>query len=861
MSVSNVNSLRMAGLATGLDTESIVEQMSAASKLRINTEQQKLDLLQWKQEDYRSVITKITAFRDEYLDIANNDTNIGSSSLYSQKSATSSVSGITAVAAAGATEGTINISNIVQKATAASVQSTNAAVSGIKLGDSSATDGESYTVSFNLDGSTKDVTFTAGADADTTKANFLSALNAEYSSTDVTFSIDSDSDALVATDSSNALLKHTFKISSTTKDATELNAIGLEESTSSQINVGKKLSEMAFVTPLNGEGYSFTINGVDFDFSKDSTLYNVMTEINNSDAGVELSYSSITDKFTLETTSTGMDANLKITQESGNLLTALFGKDSGGNNIIDESPYVQSAVIMPNEITGDVAADGDGFGFKDGVSGDISELVNQAINVTVNGETQKISFWQYDSNGSKNTFETETSVLYQLNSSLEKAFGDDSPEFKYDESTKQFSLASANITDEISISKVDGTDGGSEKLLAALGFNDTNSSNVVDTSSKLSDLFTDLVPGTLCFSADTSNTFDITSDTTLQELMDAAVSDGGESLITLENGMIQLKGINEAASDKLSLETIFGDCYNYPGIAPVPPKEAEFSGTNAIIEVTKGSDKVQLTSTTNSFNIDKTTINVTDADLGVTDATITTTKDTSKAFVTMKSFIEDYNALISDLNTQIKTSRPTDDGTLSGDKYEPLTDEQREEMSDSEIENWEEKAKEGLLYQDDTIQAFLYDVRSAITGGGGSAIPALEDIGITISSSWKDYGKLILDEDKLESALQEDPDAIKDLFTDSENGIATLVKTAVNDSIATTGDTKGKLVLLAGASTSYTTENSISKQMEEYKKRIDELQENYEDEQERYWSKFTQLETLISQYNSQSEWLSSQFSS
>ena len=182
-------------------------------------------------------------------------------------------------------------------------------------------------------------------------------------------------------------------------------------------------------------------------------------------------------------------------------------------------------------------------------------------------------------------------------------------------------------------------------------------------------------------------------------------------------------------------------------------------------------------------------------------------------------------------------------------------------MSHSEIENWEEKAKEGLLYQGDTIQAFLYDVRSAITGGGGSAIPALEDIGITISSSWKDYGKLILDEDKLESALQEDPDAIKDLFTDSENGIATLVKTAVNDSIATTGDTKGKLVLLAGASTSYTTENSISKQMEEYKKRIDELQENYEDEQERYWSKFTQLETLISQYNSQSEWLSSQFSS
>lgn len=860
-SVSSASSLRMAGLVTGLDTESIVDQMTAGTKLKINSQQQKLDLLQWKQENYRSVITKITAFRDQYLDVVNKNTYMGSSSLYSKKTASSSVSGITATASSSAPEGTINVSKIIQKATAASISSGSAAVNGIKLDYSNATDGESYTVSFNLDGLTKDVTFVGGADETATQTNFLTAVNDAFNDCDVSFNMDSDGDALIATDTTNPLLKHTFTIDSTTENKTELAAIGLEEKASSQITTGKLLSDMAFVTPLNGEGYSFTINDVEFNFSNNSSLYQVMSQINNSDAGVNLSYSNITNKFTLETTSTGMGSALSITQESGNLLTAMFGQDSYGNDIVAQGSYLQSSSIMSDKLVGDVATDGEGFGFTDGVSGDISELINQSINVTVNGETQKISLWQYDTNGNKNTFESAASVTYQLNNSLKNAFGSDCPSFEYDETTQKFSLVSTYPNDEISVSALADTEGGSEKLLAALGFNDTNSSNIVDTSKKLSDFFTDLAPGTLCFSSDTSKTFDVTSDTTLQELMDAAISDDGESLITLNSGMLELKGINEGASDKASLETIFGECYHYPGIPPIPPVESKFSGTNAIIEITQGTDNVQITSSTNSFDVGGTTINVSGADVGEVDATITTTKDTSDALDTIKSFVEDYNALISDLNTQISTPRPTSDGSTSGDKYEPLTDDQREEMSDTEIENWEKQAKIGLLYQDDKIQSFLTDIRSAITGGGGSAIPSLEKMGITISTDYKDNGKLVINETKLQAALQEDPDSISDLFSDPDTGIAALVKNAVNKSVATTGATKGNLILLAGASTSYTTENTITKQLEEYKERIEDLQEDYEDEQERYWAQFTALETLTSKYNSQSEWLTSQFSS
>lgn len=861
MSIDSVNSLRMSGLVTGLDTESIVEQMTSLTKQRINTQQQKLDLLQWKQEDYRTVISEITEFKDTYFNLLKNETNIGSSSLYGKKTATSSVDGITVTASSSASEGTINVSNIVQKATAANVQSLNPAINGIKLDFSNATDGESYTVNINLDGLTKEVTFTGGADESTTQNNFLNAINSAFNEYDVAFSMDSDSEALVVSDLSNPLLKHTFTINSTTEERTELNAIGLEEKATSNITTGKKLSELAFVEPLSGDGYSFTINGVDFNFSKDTTLYQVMSQINNSDAGVDLSFSTITNKFTLETKSTGMDATLNITQKSGNLLTAMFGTDSDGNDIIPEGPYVQSASLMADRIVGDVPESGEGFGFADGVDGDISQLINQSINVTFNGETQKISLWQYDINGNKNSFANGDSVTYQLNNSLEKAFGDDCPKFEYNDKTQTFSLITQNPNDVISVSALEGTEG-SEKLLTALGFNDTNSTNAVDTSKKLSELFEGFIPGTLCFSADSSNTVTLTNDTTLQELMDAAVSDDGESLITLEDGMLQLKGINEAASDKPSLKTIFGDFYNYPGIPPVPPEDSEFTGTNAVIEITDGEDSVQLTSISNSFNVNGTTINVSGAELGATDATITTTKDTSGAFEAIKSFVEDYNTLIADLNNRVTTPRPTSDGSLSGDKYEPLTDEQREEMSDSEIEKWEEKAKEGLLYHDSTIQTFLYDLRSAMSGGSGSAIVALEDMGISISSNYEDNGKLILDESKLQAALQEDPEAIGEVFADPENGIATLVKDVLNDTVETTGSQKGSLVLLAGVkNTSTVNENTISKQLEEYAELISDLEDQYEEEYERYWSQFTQLETLTAQYNSQSEWLASQFSS
>ena len=94
----STNGIKNAGLLSGLDTENLVKQMASLTKSKINRQKQKLQSLQWKQESYRSVISKIKTFKDTYLNALNPETNIGSNYLMASFKATSSNSAVTATA-------------------------------------------------------------------------------------------------------------------------------------------------------------------------------------------------------------------------------------------------------------------------------------------------------------------------------------------------------------------------------------------------------------------------------------------------------------------------------------------------------------------------------------------------------------------------------------------------------------------------------------------------------------------------------------------------------------------------------------------------------------------------------------------
>ena len=124
----------------------------------------------------------------------------------------------------------------------------------------------------------------------------------------------------------------------------------------------------------------------------------------------------------------------------------------------------------------------------------------------------------------------------------------------------------------------------------------------------------------------------------------------------------------------------------------------------------------------------------------------------------VKKFFEEYNAMITEINTQV-TTRPSS-------SYGPLTEAQKAEMTETSIENWEKKAKEGILFNDGTMRALSSDLQSVMTKmlSSGISYQDLEEMGITMSQDYLDGGTIAFDEAKFKAAMASDPDKVAEVF-------------------------------------------------------------------------------------------------
>ncbi len=299
-------------------------------------------------------------------------------------------------------------------------------------------------------------------------------------------------------------------------------------------------------------------------------------------------------------------------------------------------------------------------------------------------------------------------------------------------------------------------------------------------------------------------------------------------------------------------------------------------GTNALVSV----DGVWTERSSNSFTVDGLTMSLLDttvtkitkadgteikpeeatlADLKSAGTTVeggTATVDVSKnvdgIVETMKSFVEDYNKLIEELNGYIDEDPDYKD-------YSPLTDEQRAGMSEKQIELWEEKAKTGLLRRDSSISTFLQSMRTAMYGRPEGSNISLYEIGIDTSNEWRDKGKLNFDEAKFRQVLEQDSAAVEDLFTASGDGLANQFNTILKDTANKSSASPGTLVQQAGVK-GYGSEkdNVLYRQLKDIDSRLERLKEQYEQEKARYWKQFNDMETYLSNMNTQSAWLSQQ---
>ena len=356
----------------------------------------------------------------------------------------------------------------------------------------------------------------------------------------------------------------------------------------------------------------------------------------------------------------------------------------------------------------------------------------------------------------------------------------------------------------------------------------------------------------------------ITADTTVSELLTAINNnkDAGVTAIYLDSANKFVLSSNEKGEGrKITL-----------GPDPDNPNNKKDDAANLIFGgvSTDGSDgemsilyngvQTTITSSSNTFSIDGLDIRATNtfntgsatAEGGVS---FTASADTEKVTETVKKFIEAYNAMIDEVRTQA-TTRPDSN-------YKPLTEDQKNEMNENSIKNWENKAKEGILFNSSALK----DLDNATQGifssmmMNGVSYDDLEKIGISFSDDYTAGGKIVFDEEKFKTAMDSDPEKVSDLFTGTHgivNTIDSTLSTYATRYASKNGNSYGVLIEEAGSEKlSLTlTNNSIYKELKDMQETITNLQSQLSTEQDRYISQFTQMERLINQMNSQSSYLS-----
>ncbi|MGE6413341.1 flagellar filament capping protein FliD [Planococcus kocurii] len=229
-----------------------------------------------------------------------------------------------------------------------------------------------------------------------------------------------------------------------------------------------------------------------------------------------------------------------------------------------------------------------------------------------------------------------------------------------------------------------------------------------------------------------------------------------------------------------------------------------------------------------------------------TESIITVQSNPEKPLAMIKDFVDKYNASIETLQKQIIEKRYPD--------FQPLSDEQKKDLTEKEIELWEEKARSGLLRNDPVLKSAMQDLRRAfmdkVSGIADGNINHLSQIGIN-TGSYTEGGKLFIDEKKLSEALANKPDEVMALFTTRDaagNGVGVRVYDTLNAVVKNLSEK-------AGSSSSSIDNSTLSKKIKQMDEEISRWQDRLTRVEDRYWKQFTAMEKALSQMNSQSTWM------
>lgn len=251
------------------------------------------------------------------------------------------------------------------------------------------------------------------------------------------------------------------------------------------------------------------------------------------------------------------------------------------------------------------------------------------------------------------------------------------------------------------------------------------------------------------------------------------------------------------------------------------------------------------TSSTNTFEINGLTIT---AQAETTEAfTLTTQNDTDGIYDTIKNFLKEYNSIINEMDKLYNAE--------SSKGYEPLTDDEKDEMSDKEIEKWEEKIKDSILRRDENLGNVSTALKETMSAGveiDGQQM-YLSDFGIDTLSYFlaADNEKYMyhIDGDPDDSSTSGNADKLKGLIA-SDPELVTKFFTGLTNNLY------NKMATLSTSINGYRSYNSFyyDKKMKEdytnYTSKIKELEEKVTAYEDKWYKKFSAMETALAKLQS-----------
>ena len=799
------NSNIISGLASGMDTEAMIEGMVQGYQQKITQLGQDRTMLQWQQSAYQSISDKLVEFSRKYMSYNSPATNLFSASFFNNAILTSA-NGTYAdlVSATGKSSSTIVLNAVAQLAEAArythdasGLDTSLGKGEPVKLGEKQPL--STMSGSLTLEYGNKKVTLDFGelelfnkADGTLDTAKFQTALQDKLKEQKITTSsgdqVSADTLIDVKVDSNGTVTLSDKKgagnnvhFSGATGDLKNLVTSADAEGTSSftlsttekvvkeDATKAEYLSGKSFTVTLNGQTKTFTLGEID---PSKGNLHEQVKQ--NLQEGLDKAFGKGKITVDMDTTGPG-ERSFSFSVSNGDTfrITSPVGEVLGlGENGV--TSYVDTGKTL-GDLLGRTS---DGAGLNGLTGGELARAIGDVTEIK--DKDGKVTS-RVDSEG--NTVDEQG--------------------FRLDKDGKRFQEYELTVNG-VSIGKYN-KDTALETVL-----NDINSNTEAGVSVSFSK---------------TTNQFVFTAKET---------GAGGRVEIGGELG-----------------ERLFGK-------VNVTDKDHYTAGQDAKFTATINGQKMEFSRSSNTFDLDgmSITLNGTfEVKDGETPVTFSSKTDTDKIIDVVKTMVEDYNAIVSEVK-KAYSDMPLEKS--DGSRYKPLTDEDKADMTESEIKAYEEKAKTGILFMDRDLSSLYSALRSAVAPGGSDG-SFLRSIGI--KTSYEDgLTTLSLDENALREALEQNPDQVKDAFTKSkENGAASdglmaSIQKVTDRYAATTGATKGILIEKAGSkySPSAALNNTLLEQMKDIDKQVDKWQAKMSDKVDYYTNKFTQLDMLIAQMNSQS---------